>query len=210
MNVAFDPWIPVVTLGGKPKLASLCEVLTQGHLLADLSVRPHERVSLMRCSYAWPTPPWTAPRLTTSGARFPRAYLTLPRNTCKGGGIHLNCSIHQTVVADRGSQVGEVRGRRWGGCFKAGLLHGKWGQHDPFRSRRHGQRWTPHPASGHGPVHACLSVLLTRWTDFTGHVEWGSDKQVIQGRPVRISIHGSCPTPTGELDAYDPGQSPHI
>jgi CRISPR system Cascade subunit CasA len=48
MNVAFDPWIPVVTLEGKPKLASLCEVLTQGHLLADLSVRPHERVSLMR------------------------------------------------------------------------------------------------------------------------------------------------------------------
>jgi CRISPR system Cascade subunit CasA len=48
MNVAFDPWIPVVTLDGKPKLASLCEVLTQGHLLADLSVRPHERVSLMR------------------------------------------------------------------------------------------------------------------------------------------------------------------
>lgn len=48
MNVAFDPWIPVVTLEGKPKLVSLCEVLTEGHLLADLSVRPHERVSLMR------------------------------------------------------------------------------------------------------------------------------------------------------------------
>lgn len=48
MNVAFDPWIPVVSLDGQPKLASLCEVLTEGHLLADLSVRPHERVSLMR------------------------------------------------------------------------------------------------------------------------------------------------------------------
>ncbi len=48
MNVAFDPWIPVVTLEGKPKLASLFEVLTRGDLLADLSVRPHERVSLMR------------------------------------------------------------------------------------------------------------------------------------------------------------------
>lgn len=48
MNVAFDPWIPVVTLEGKPKLASLCEVLTEGHLLADLAVRPHERVALMR------------------------------------------------------------------------------------------------------------------------------------------------------------------
>jgi CRISPR system Cascade subunit CasA len=48
MNVAFDPWIPVVTLDGQPKLASLREVLTEGHLLADLAVRPHERVSLMR------------------------------------------------------------------------------------------------------------------------------------------------------------------
>jgi len=48
MNVAFDPWIPVVTLEGVPKLASLCEVLTEGQNLADLSVRPHERVSLMR------------------------------------------------------------------------------------------------------------------------------------------------------------------
>lgn len=48
MNVAFDSWIPVVTLEGKPKLASLCEVLTEGHLLADLAVRPHERVALMR------------------------------------------------------------------------------------------------------------------------------------------------------------------
>jgi CRISPR system Cascade subunit CasA len=48
MNVAFDPWIPVVTLDGKPKFASLCEVLTEGQNLADLSVRPHERVSLMR------------------------------------------------------------------------------------------------------------------------------------------------------------------
>lgn len=48
MNVAFDPWIPVVTLDGKPKLASLYEVLAEGHLLADLAVRPHERVALMR------------------------------------------------------------------------------------------------------------------------------------------------------------------
>ena len=48
MNVAFDPWIPVVTLEGTPKLASLREVLTEGQNLADLAVRPHERVSLMR------------------------------------------------------------------------------------------------------------------------------------------------------------------
>jgi CRISPR system Cascade subunit CasA len=48
MNVAFDPWIPVVTSEGVPELASLCEVLTKGDRFADLSVRPHERVALMR------------------------------------------------------------------------------------------------------------------------------------------------------------------
>ncbi len=48
MNVAFDPWIPVVTISGKRKLASLCTVLTDGEKFADLAVRPHERVSLMR------------------------------------------------------------------------------------------------------------------------------------------------------------------
>jgi CRISPR system Cascade subunit CasA len=48
MNVAFDSWIPVVTLSGERKLASLNEVLTDGSRYADLAVRPHERVSLMR------------------------------------------------------------------------------------------------------------------------------------------------------------------
>ncbi|MBW2737362.1 MAG: type I-E CRISPR-associated protein Cse1/CasA [Deltaproteobacteria bacterium] len=48
MNVAFDPWIPVVTTSGKPDLASLCDVLTKGVQFVDLAVRPHERVSLMR------------------------------------------------------------------------------------------------------------------------------------------------------------------
>jgi CRISPR system Cascade subunit CasA len=48
MNVACDPWIPVVTISGKPKLASLENVLTEGENFADLAVRPHERVSLMR------------------------------------------------------------------------------------------------------------------------------------------------------------------
>ncbi len=48
MNVAFDKWIPVVTTDGEPLLASLVEVMTEGHRFADLSVRPHERVSLMR------------------------------------------------------------------------------------------------------------------------------------------------------------------
>ncbi len=48
MNVAFDDWIPVVTTAGKRQLASLCEVLTNGGRFADLAVRPHERVALMR------------------------------------------------------------------------------------------------------------------------------------------------------------------
>jgi len=48
MNVAFDPWIPVITTAGERTLASLCSVLTEGERYADLAVRPHERVSLMR------------------------------------------------------------------------------------------------------------------------------------------------------------------
>lgn len=48
MNVAFDPWIPLVTITGERKLASLCSVLAEGEQYADLAVRPHERVSLMR------------------------------------------------------------------------------------------------------------------------------------------------------------------
>jgi CRISPR system Cascade subunit CasA len=48
MNVAFDPWIPVATLTGEQKLASLKDVFTEGDRFADLAVRPHERVSLMR------------------------------------------------------------------------------------------------------------------------------------------------------------------
>ena len=48
MNVAFDPWIPVVNSSGKRELASLCAVLTEGDKFVDLAVRSHERVSLMR------------------------------------------------------------------------------------------------------------------------------------------------------------------
>ncbi len=48
MNVAFDPWIPIVTISGDPKKISLHDALTDGEKFADLAVRPHERVSLMR------------------------------------------------------------------------------------------------------------------------------------------------------------------
>ncbi|MBU0569075.1 type I-E CRISPR-associated protein Cse1/CasA [bacterium] len=48
MNVAFDPWIPVVTTLGERKLESLFTVLAEGEKFADLAVCPHERVALMR------------------------------------------------------------------------------------------------------------------------------------------------------------------
>lgn len=48
MNVAFDRWIPVVNSSGTRELASLCSVLAEGEKYADLAVRPHERVALMR------------------------------------------------------------------------------------------------------------------------------------------------------------------
>jgi CRISPR system Cascade subunit CasA len=48
MNLVTDPWIPVVTTEGKPDFANLMQVFTEGDKFADLSVRPHERVALMR------------------------------------------------------------------------------------------------------------------------------------------------------------------
>ena len=48
MNVAFDPWIPVITLSGEPAMSSLAGIFTDGAEYADLAVRPHERVALMR------------------------------------------------------------------------------------------------------------------------------------------------------------------
>lgn len=48
MNVAFDPWVPVVTITGARKLVSLSDVFADGAHYADLAVRPHERVALMR------------------------------------------------------------------------------------------------------------------------------------------------------------------
>jgi CRISPR system Cascade subunit CasA len=47
MNLAFDPWIPCVGRDGATLRASLLQCLTDGRI-ADLAVRPHERVALMR------------------------------------------------------------------------------------------------------------------------------------------------------------------
>ncbi len=48
MNIAFDNWIPVVTAAGERRMASVCQVLAEGKQFADLAVRPHERVAVMR------------------------------------------------------------------------------------------------------------------------------------------------------------------
>ncbi|MCK9523819.1 MAG: type I-E CRISPR-associated protein Cse1/CasA [Proteobacteria bacterium] len=48
MNVAFDPWIPVLDSKGNRVLVSPWDILTGGHQYIDLVVRPHERVALMR------------------------------------------------------------------------------------------------------------------------------------------------------------------
>ncbi|MBB5021288.1 type I-E CRISPR-associated protein Cse1/CasA [Desulfurispira natronophila] len=48
MNVAFDPWIPVINHFGERSLASIHDVFAEGEQYADLAVRPHERVALMR------------------------------------------------------------------------------------------------------------------------------------------------------------------
>ncbi len=48
MNLVTDKWIPVVRLDGRADKVSLNEVFQQGDQIADLSVRPHERIALMR------------------------------------------------------------------------------------------------------------------------------------------------------------------
>ncbi|MCA1964757.1 MAG: type I-E CRISPR-associated protein Cse1/CasA, partial [Prosthecobacter sp.] len=48
MNLATQPWIPVTDLSGAAQRVSLREVFTKGRELADFSVRPHERIALMR------------------------------------------------------------------------------------------------------------------------------------------------------------------
>lgn len=48
MNISTEPWIPTVLVDGSPARVSLREVFERGHEIRDLSVRPHERVALMR------------------------------------------------------------------------------------------------------------------------------------------------------------------
>ena len=48
MNLTTDPWIPVLRADGCRADVSLLEAFTQGREIADLSVRPHERIALLR------------------------------------------------------------------------------------------------------------------------------------------------------------------
>jgi len=48
MNLTIDPWIPALRSDGSRGLFSLQDLFAQGHVLRDLSVKPHERIALMR------------------------------------------------------------------------------------------------------------------------------------------------------------------
>ncbi len=48
MNLGFDLWIPVTYRDGTNRLISLADVFREGDRIADLAVRPHERIALMR------------------------------------------------------------------------------------------------------------------------------------------------------------------
>ena len=48
MNLVTEGWVPVVRMDGKPDFASLMQIFAEGDKFSDLSVRPHERVALMR------------------------------------------------------------------------------------------------------------------------------------------------------------------
>jgi CRISPR system Cascade subunit CasA len=48
MNLVDDPWIPVLFETGSAGHVSLREAFSQGSDIADLTVRPHERIALMR------------------------------------------------------------------------------------------------------------------------------------------------------------------
>jgi CRISPR system Cascade subunit CasA len=50
MNLVTDAWVPILKLklDGKPNLASLRQIFVEGNQYADLAVRPHERIALMR------------------------------------------------------------------------------------------------------------------------------------------------------------------
>ncbi len=48
MNLTSGKWIPIVWSDGRYDKVSLLDIFQQGDLIADLAVRPHERIALMR------------------------------------------------------------------------------------------------------------------------------------------------------------------
>ena len=48
MNLTTDPWIPVLMADGSHANVSLIDAFSRGCEIADLSVRPHERIALLR------------------------------------------------------------------------------------------------------------------------------------------------------------------
>jgi CRISPR system Cascade subunit CasA len=48
MNLATEPWIPVLRRNGEHQLVSVCQVFQEGNDNVDLAARPHERIALMR------------------------------------------------------------------------------------------------------------------------------------------------------------------
>ena len=48
MNLTLDPWIPVVAADGARQLVSLHDLFATAHEIRDLSVRPHEKIALLR------------------------------------------------------------------------------------------------------------------------------------------------------------------
>ena len=48
MNLTIDPWIPVIAADGQKRLVSLRDLFATAHEIRDLSVKPHERIALLR------------------------------------------------------------------------------------------------------------------------------------------------------------------
>jgi CRISPR system Cascade subunit CasA len=48
MNLTTDPWIPVIGADGRQRFISLHDLFASAHELRDLSVKPHEKIALLR------------------------------------------------------------------------------------------------------------------------------------------------------------------
>lgn len=48
MNLTIDPWIPVIGGAGRQRRVSLHDLFASAHEIRDLSVKPHEKIALLR------------------------------------------------------------------------------------------------------------------------------------------------------------------